>query len=291
MLQILNILISLVLAREPYRIAVIDSGFDFTKETNFSLCRGTHANFANMTTAQLDQSEKSQFKRTQKSVFDLFSRASNLNVGLKKPPKDTAISKHGTNVAHIIGDYLKDLPKDSYCISIINYYQDIDLNLGDNQNFLITEVAAFIYASGYADIINFSGNGPEKDFYENAVIKQILNKKKTKIVVAAGNSGLDISKKSEHKTYPASVDSRLIVVGSMNNKGNISTFSNRGDIVYTLEVGESVTAGGVTLSGTSQAAPKTTAKIARAAILERLKNERSAKKITNGKEKREAHSR
>ena len=77
----------------------------------------------------------------------------------------------------------------------------------------------------------------------------------------AGNNrtNLDVT----YTSYPVCYDSRVRGVGSLNKAGGMSYFSNYGTILKYWKLGEEVSAGGFTMSGTSQATPQATADIAR----------------------------
>lgn len=245
-----------VLAKQ-LKIAVLDTGY--TVQPGFksiNLCQKGHADTSN------------------EKITDLLV-----------PAEDTHWSLHGTNVAHIIDDALKGFGKTEYCIIIIRFYNEKNRKA----NFTKNTVLALKHALELGvDYINYSAGGPAADKEERAVIKQILNKN-IKIIAAAGNSGLRLTALSEAESdkkstcaassgcpqrtfqfYPALYDHRIITVGSLNSTYKIAKSSNYGDYVYAWEIGENVSAGGVILSGTSQAAAVRTGKIVKAALEKRV---------------------
>jgi major intracellular serine protease len=176
-----------------------------------------------------------------------------------KVPMDT--HGHGTNVAQLIADNAGDTP---YCLVIINFYRE---NATAAES-VVSTVAAFNYASTLqTDILNFSGGGNYPNSREEIAIKKLLNKGVV-IVAAAGNDGIVIDKNVGY--YPAMYDSRIFSVGNLTKERTIAKTSNRGPYVNTWEIGTEMAAGGVTLSGTSQATAVKTGKIVREFVINRF---------------------
>lgn len=180
---------------------------------------------------------------------------------------------HGTHVSGLIHQYAlnliltnnstqKDIEKffnmkTNYCQVILKYYDPKNKNSGD------TELAALKYAIKLkVDIINISGGGLTYVEEEKTLIKKALDMG-IKVVVAAGNesNNLDVV-----PYYPASLDSRLIVVGNLNSYNLRATTSNYGTKVNSWEHGVDVLSllpNGAfgKLTGTSQATAIKTGKI------------------------------
>lgn len=85
----------------------------------------------------------------------------------------------------------------------------------------------------YYDIISFCNKYPEMTF-----------------IISAGNESMDLKALDEEDKQD-----NLVVVGSCNDKGIISTFSNRGDFVDLYTLGEIHLPTGQVLKGTSFSAP------------------------------------
>lgn len=66
----------------------------------------------------------------------------------------------------------------------------------------------------HVDVVNLSIDGAEPMPDEEKTIKALLDRG-VKVVVASGNDGVNLDK---DKRYPASLDTRLIVVGDVNGK-------------------------------------------------------------------------
>lgn len=159
-------------------------------------------------------------------------------------------SGHGQNILHLV---TKDLNDVDYCIIIVK-------TLTTQPTPLTGYIGAWIYAKTLnVDIINASFAGEGKNETETKIVKQILNSG-TKIVVAAGNRKRDLD--LQCNTYPVCADNRIISVGNLNSDGKTKNKStNYGSYVKVWEVGTNVEAGGLTLSGTSQATAITTNKL------------------------------
>lgn len=220
--------------KSPIRIAVIDTGFGFRdKGHSAKLCKYGHKDFT------LDR----QFSTS----YDT------------KTPVPTDTNSHGTNVAGIIDEYASKghTGADEYCLVILKYYSD--QQTGD-QN-LLAEIKAIKYATNIkADIVNISGGGEWFDYEEYLTVEKYLDTR-GKLVVAALNEHKNLDLQG-NKAFPAMYDKRIIIVGNKNIYGVKSNSSNYGSVVTRWEVGENVTAYGITMTGTSQATAVATGKIA-----------------------------
>lgn len=173
---------------------------------------------------------------------------------------------HGTNVASVIANELRDLPPNSYCIYVVKYYP---CTKDPNGNCIRNSNSALAHAQSLgADVINYSSYGAGFEAKEAAIVGAILDQGAT-FVASAGNDGIDIDEKP---VYPASLDERIVVVGYTDMFGKRSKKSNYGSQVDYYAVGENITAGGITMSGSSQATAKITGRIAKKMILERRGN-------------------
>ena len=214
------------------RIGIIDTGFGYKDQGHEAqLCHFGHKDFTK------DQVYSSSYD------------------SITPVPVDR--TGHGTNIAGIIDSYNKNT---NYCFVIIKYFTPDQTN--------VENVAASLKALKYAanlglEVINYSGGGPVPDYFENKAVKEILDNNHI-LVAAAGNDGysLDTSGAPDTVTqYPAMYDTRIVVVGNRTEQGYRDKTSNYGDKVNRWDVGENVTAFGITMSGTSQATAVATGKI------------------------------
>jgi subtilisin family serine protease len=227
--------------KAPIRIAILDTGFGFKDQGHeANLCRYGHKDFT----------KDRQFTH----AFDTHDLV----------PLD--VHGHGTNIAGIIDGYLKEAHT-NYCFVIVKYYSEQQRG---SENLLATIRGINYAANIHADYINYSGGGPETNQFERAAIKRFLNHG-GKLISAAGNENQDIDK-PENAYYPAQYDKRIIVVGNLCKDGveyiqsdgtkiKRCASSNYGEAVTRWEVGEDVTAFGITMTGTSQATATATGKI------------------------------
>ncbi len=151
-------------------------------------------------------------------------------------------NRHGTNIASIISN----VENKSYCVIILKVFaKDKSVYLGEAIN---DAIKLGVKA------INFSGGGISSETKEFEAIKKALDKN-IAIYVAAGNDGMNLGLVCFY--YPACykrLDPRLNVVGSLDNLGIKRMESNYGlDIVTEYRLGYQIVAGGVTMTGTSQA--------------------------------------
>ena len=160
---------------------------------------------------------------------------------------------HGQNIVHIIVDGLQNL---DYCIIVIK-------TMSKTYKFdAIQYNTALSYVLNLKpDIINMSFTGGSSNTLESILIKAALDKG-IKIVASAGNDSLNLTDKNCN-VFPACIDKRIYVVGSVDKLNKKSSFTNYGERVNFYEMGENVVAGGLTQSGTSQATAKKTNKLIR----------------------------
>lgn len=204
--------------KKQLRIAVLDSGYNVSKLSNIKLC-----------------DEPKDFTGT--GIKD--------SIG------------HGTHIANIIADRLKDK---NYCILIIKWY-DPKVN---PDNLIFYTMKAILYAAvKNSNIINYSAGGDsfrqdEKDLFEEAIKGGII------VFVAAGNDSKNLDKDCNY--YPACYNlPGMNVVGSLDANRNRVKSSNYGKIVNRWEYGEKVYAdkgNGIMelMGGTSQACALQTVK-------------------------------
>lgn len=215
----------------PVKIAVIDTGFGYEDKGHESkLCRYGHRDFSN----------DNQFT----TAYDT------------KVPVPLDVHSHGTNIAGIIDEYAKKSHL-NYCIVVVKYFSAQQ----DGQQNLQAMVSAIRYAANIkADYVNISGGGNIFNYREYLQVERYLNGG-GKLVVAAMNDNVSLDL-PQNKVYPAMYDKRIIVVGNNSASGVKSKSSNYGSVVTRWEIGEDVTAYGITMTGTSQATAVATGKIA-----------------------------
>jgi len=249
------ILISLILGvisqniyadcNKPIKIAVIDTGFGFKGlGKNAKLCQEGHRDF---------------------SADQIYSNKYNT-----KDPIPVDIHGHGTNIAGIIEHYVNQKGL-NYCLVIIKFYSTknfesenpkLDYAIANQHG---SEKSLQYLAQLDPTITNVSGGGAGYDTIESRAVKSYLNSGGI-LVAAAGNIGKKLSNSNTSDLYttyyPAMYDPRIVVVGSINDNGSRSTFSNYGPFVKRWEEGLNVTGYGLVFSGTSQATAIATGKIA-----------------------------
>lgn len=218
--------------RDPrQRIAVVDTGVLPTAELSPYLCRDGHVDITG--TGLLD------------------------TVG------------HGTNVATIVS---RGMDPAKQCLLIVKWYDRhckylrcrLDLpayTRSDDQLGAVAVVNAAV--AGGAVLVNMSYGGQGYYPAEAAQVRAGLDRG-VLFVMAAGNDGHDLGRHCDYfpacsfRTVPG-----VYVVGSLDHKGHRSAFSNYGTPVNRWERGEHVSAGGSTLSGTSQATARASAGLAK----------------------------
>jgi hypothetical protein len=163
---------------------------------------------------------------------------------------------HGTNVSDIISRGLFG----NYCLIIVKFFE----NGMSSAESVRAATSSMQYVASLPDIsfLNYSGGGYQPIPEERAAVDSLLNRK-VKIVAAAGNNGVDISR---DRYYPASYDSRIIVVGNLKQNGERNSQSNYRAEGMVWEVGTNVQGGGYVLTGTSQATAVHTNRLLKSAI-------------------------
>jgi subtilisin family serine protease len=160
---------------------------------------------------------------------------------------------HGTNIAYIIRHFAKDRP---YCIIVVKV-----LNGERSQNRLKDLIRGMNYVADLnPDIVNVSLTGQGAIPSEMMAVRRILNGK-TIFVAAAGNDNQDLDK--ECNIFPACYSDQIISVGNLGRNGEKNPSSNYGNYIKRWEMGSGILAGGIRLSGTSQAAAISSGKLAR----------------------------
>lgn len=152
---------------------------------------------------------------------------------------------HGTNVAYAIDRYAET---SDYCQIYIKYYTPGAISRNFNP---------FLQSLSYVvelkvDIIVIAGGGNGFFFKEYDIIKKALDQGVI-IVAAAGNERSDLDKECNY--YPACYSDKIIKVGCQDADKKLCNSSNYAKNVknFIYENGYKLTAGGVTLTGTSQA--------------------------------------
>lgn len=186
---------------------------------------------------------------------------------------------HGTNIVHIIQDRLSFLPKNSYCIVVFKYWNK---GVSDKQALINTALSFQASRKMKADLVNYSSFGQVFSIEEYNAVKEMLDDNIVLVAAAGNNSARIVSEEEryngprvrfiqnnvlmpEEKTvlaYPANYDSRIIVVGNLSEDRLRNPKSNWGDRIDAWEIGTNISAGGITMSGTSQATAVHASKIA-----------------------------
>lgn len=166
---------------------------------------------------------------------------------------------HGSNVSYIIADHLKDV---DYCMVIIKIYGDH----GTGTSFYAHFAAYLLAATLDLDIVNYSSGGYRYSATEHMLIS-LLQKHGTKFVTAAGNDNLNVDRADMF--YPCGYKD-VICVGNLDH-GRKHNQSNFGKTVTVWQEGTNVSAGGYTMSGTSQATAVETAVLVRQMYNDSLK--------------------
>lgn len=203
--------------KKIWRIAVIDTGFNKTTSSKVKLCADGHKDFTG---------------------FEW----------------DNDAYGHGTHVTNTLAN---NLTIDNYCIIIIKYTHNPDL---ENKTFLPLDrtIAAFQYLNTIdVDVVNYSAGGA---FFIKEEKKALLALKKrgVSIFVAAGNEYMNLNKKCDF--YPPCYKLGIHVIGNLKSDGKRNPSSNYGRIVNHWEMGTGIMAEVservyMRLTGTSQASP------------------------------------
>jgi len=175
---------------------------------------------------------------------------------------DSDYREHGTNISGIIHKFASNT---KYCQIIYKYWSE-QATPAQTLDWMIRSIRAAVAAK--VDIINISSGGAQFSYAERLAVTEALDQDII-VVTAAGNSGALLAHctpnsvcPTESTYYPAMYDSRIKVVGSADLFGRPHSFSNKGPLVNTWEIGKGVQgAYGPKLSGTSQAAAVHTGKL------------------------------
>lgn len=179
---------------------------------------------------------------------------------LPNPLQDTV--GHGTHVAGIIA---KTAGQGNYCIVSIKYHNPDGVGMENSYNL----AKSIQYATDIkVDFMNISAGGKGPASYERDAIERALDSG-IKVVVAAGNEHDDLDKDCNY--FPACYDTRIILVGNLENNQTLASSSNYGNRITRWEIGQYVMStlpGGHTgyMSGTSQATAVATGKLVRNAL-------------------------
>ena len=217
------------LAMEPAIVAIIDTGLSASFSTRKAkLCATGHRNFTSVTETR--------------------------NIWNTIDPVPIDNHGHGTNIAGLIQTYAGE--SNNYCLLILKYYDSAN-SKDDTED---STIKAIDYATKIgAKYINYSSGGVSSSREERRAVKEFLDSG-GKFIAAAGNEKSDLAL---NPYYPAMIDDRVIVVGSIEPDGKIANYSNWGIRVNRWELGSKRTGFGVTQSGTSQATAVATGKIVR----------------------------
>lgn len=174
------------------------------------------------------------------------------------------INGHGSNIAHII---IPAMNPTTQCITILKWWHNeanYNSRVKNNLAAFFKAIYLYTYALNNVRWINLALSGPEAIEVEKLVLEDMMSTRSTDIVVSAGNEGKNLAK--ECNTYPACYKIRgphWFVVANTRKNGEYYPSSNRYGPVNAYQEGKNVTAGGHTMSGTSQAAAKQTAFLVR----------------------------
>lgn len=174
---------------------------------------------------------------------------------IKKFNNDIPKKGHGHNIVSIIEATLKKADKKSYCYVLV----DVGSNNGAFWGNFEKGLNYIRSMSDKPDVINISG-GSYFNFYKIREETEALLNAGVKIFNAAGNNSLNLDKNCNW--YPACYDKRIVVVGALIHKDNMDADgdrmrwegSNYGEnVVNHWEYGYKISAGGLTMTGTSMA--------------------------------------
>lgn len=192
------------------RVAIIDTGFKhYEFDTPLKLCTSGHFDF------------------------------------VKKLQEVNATLPHGTRVANIIANQLKDV---QYCALIYQVYGPKGVALND------VTLAINKAVANKADVINISLSGDHPDLLEQQALQDAVNAG-VKVFIAADNHGINLDKDCE--IYPVCYKLNGVdIVGALDpNTGGLADYTNYGSIVNDYYDGSSEWHG-VRDYGTSYAAPR-----------------------------------
>jgi major intracellular serine protease len=215
---------------KPTVIAVVDTGFGYkNRGGQAKLCRYGHKDF----------SGEGKYIVTSKTE-DMI-------------PED--VHGHGTNIVGVIEEQLQ-YSGVNYCIVIVKFWSEKNTGSQNVQG----SIRSLRFVNNIkADVINYSGGGPDFNEEEYVEVTKFLDRKGV-FVASAGNNGKNIDYIQNYE-YPAKYDKRIIVVGNVDRSGKIANNSNYGKSITRWEIGVNVKAYGLIMSGTSQATATATGKI------------------------------
>jgi subtilisin family serine protease len=220
------------------KVAVIDTGLDESLLNKDYLCKTGHKDF------------------TGTSLVDRSGHGTHISGLIDQNVKDMFI-ENGETVPNILAK------KVNYCQIILKFYDPLSHeNIGPTIQSLRYAIELKV------DYINYSAGGNSFSMEEKKLIKKALDLG-IKVIVAAGNDGLDLS---VYSYYPANHDSRLVVVGNMKNAREHNISSNYGPNVKVWEIGTNRVSFGLNggmsrMTGTSQATAIHTGKMIRKSLL------------------------
>jgi hypothetical protein len=141
------------------------------------------------------------------------------------------IHGHGTEVVGLIE---KNAGNGDYCIVVYKYFQE---SAPGSVN-LTHEVEALVEATrNNIKLVNLSSGGPHFNEKEYLAIK---GNPSTLFIVAAGNDGKNLNTPGD-EYYPASYGlPNILPVGSTDDNGKRSSFSNYGRVISSFEIGNLV---------------------------------------------------
>ncbi len=172
---------------------------------------------------------------------------------------------HGTNIANLIDQNAGDA---EYCQIYLKYY-----DARSERDNLSNSIKAWERAIQLnADVVIYAGGGTSYSGYEEEVVKRALSKG-IFIFTAAGNEGSNLEANCNY--YPACIDWRIVKVGCKDSQGKLCPRSNYAKHLenFIYADGYERSAGGYTLTGTSQATAVVTGK-----FLKHLYKHKQAKK-------------
>jgi subtilisin family serine protease len=176
---------------------------------------------------------------------------------------------HGTHVSGLIHLSSGRLSKEKYCQIYLKFYDPAIKTKGDLIANIVSALKVALRLK--VDIVNISGGGKIFSQEERDAIIDLLNSGII-VVAAAGNEKSDISSNKGERYYPASYDSRIIVVGNRESLNEKAPSSNYGSNVVNWEKGVDAISFGlkkdswVKMTGTSQATAIKSGKILREII-------------------------
>jgi hypothetical protein len=150
---------------------------------------------------------------------------------------------HATNISNLIDQYAGDA---DYCQVYIKYYDPKTDNLE-------ASLKAWRHAIDLkVDVVIYAGGGIQYSGREEGLVKEAL-RNGIFIFAAAGNEATNLEHNCNY--YPACLDWKIVKVGCVDSKGALCTRSNYAKNLenFMYENGYERSAGGYTMTGTSQA--------------------------------------